>query len=85
MGALTTKKLGLLQENGFYESFEDYTRDPNNNVDIDTPKADPNFLNENRKSVVDRCRKFIIEKYAKTGLCCEPTPLYYLIDEGPGN
>jgi hypothetical protein len=50
MGAQTTKKLGPLQENGFYESFEDCKRDPNNNVDIDTPKADPNFLNENKIS-----------------------------------
>jgi hypothetical protein len=36
------------QENWFGESFEDWTRDPNNNLDTDIPDANPNFTNKKK-------------------------------------
>jgi hypothetical protein len=37
-------------KNWFGESFEDWTRDPNNNLDTDIPDANPNFTNKKKIS-----------------------------------
>ena len=86
MGSLDYSEPDVLQENEFNESFEDRTRDPNNNVGTNITEADPNHIIENKKSVVDRWRTFFIEKKnAKTWIRCEPTLLHYLIHGVPGS